>query len=515
MERPEVNLTLDGCWSATSACPAYGIASVVDGDMETFWQSEGDIPHTISTTLYQNYLVKRVGVYIDPTIDDSYCPCEIVVRTGQTQWYGVTCVYTRMACSAYPSGPIPYEADTAMIIGMTEEGVTRMLNADIGFAETVITGVPIPDLTGEGTIPGIADITYSLSDMSLTDVYIESVLARSDMECDPPVLRLTVDKIDLTMAFQYDIKDLKWPFTELSGSGTVFIEGSVNVGFRVAGQTANGLPKVDLHDFNLTMDDIDIQLTGSGAIFQDILNTLMDDLQDLFNDELAPLLFEMAGQALNDMLAAHGCGYESPSYGIVQDFRVSYPHLPVLENGGAFTVGGSMWDWGQMEEGVPLPRKPESLPLLQTDDDLQYFIDSVVFDTMYTANHASLKGEVNPSTVTDPHLLPYLSVEYLTAMGVPLDGYSQEYVSLLIEIDHDIGTVTEVLPSALLANVTGTVDMYVGDSVATGEKVASFRVSVLLAEDVFYDTTAPHSPHIGIYRLPCWLPQDGQCDPDI
>ena len=56
-----------------------------DGNLETFWQSDGTAPHLINIQFPHKTSVTKVCLYMDFTLDESYTAKKITVRAGTTQ----------------------------------------------------------------------------------------------------------------------------------------------------------------------------------------------------------------------------------------------------------------------------------------------------------------------------------------------------------------------------------------------------------------------------------------------
>jgi len=71
-------------WSLSSAKPGFGVDQLRDGNLETYWQSDGPQPHTISIQWVRRMTIEQVSLYVDYSLDESYTPCHISIRAGTT-----------------------------------------------------------------------------------------------------------------------------------------------------------------------------------------------------------------------------------------------------------------------------------------------------------------------------------------------------------------------------------------------------------------------------------------------
>lgn len=71
-----------GVWSLNSAKQGNGILQLRDNSTETFWQSDGPIPHLIDIQFLRKTAVSHVALYLDYKTDESYTPEVISIRGG-------------------------------------------------------------------------------------------------------------------------------------------------------------------------------------------------------------------------------------------------------------------------------------------------------------------------------------------------------------------------------------------------------------------------------------------------
>jgi anaphase-promoting complex subunit 10 len=69
-------------WSVTSAKPGNGVELLRDGQVDTYWQSDGVQPHLVSIQFQKNAHIVEVGLYLDYKSDESYTPSKLSIRAG-------------------------------------------------------------------------------------------------------------------------------------------------------------------------------------------------------------------------------------------------------------------------------------------------------------------------------------------------------------------------------------------------------------------------------------------------
>eukprot|EP00924_Labyrinthula_sp_SR-Ha-C_P013811 augustus_masked-scaffold_5-processed-gene-14.7-mRNA-1 protein AED:0.02 eAED:0.02 QI:0/-1/0/1/-1/1/1/0/212 len=71
-------------WTLSSAKSGNGVAQLRDNETNTYWQSDGQQPHTIHIQFPEYTEVSVVAFYLDFGLDESYTPKKIRFRHGNT-----------------------------------------------------------------------------------------------------------------------------------------------------------------------------------------------------------------------------------------------------------------------------------------------------------------------------------------------------------------------------------------------------------------------------------------------
>ena len=69
-------------WSLSSCKPGFGVDQLRDGTVDTYWQSDGQLPHLVNIQFRRKTTLTDVAVYTDFKLDESYTPAKISVRAG-------------------------------------------------------------------------------------------------------------------------------------------------------------------------------------------------------------------------------------------------------------------------------------------------------------------------------------------------------------------------------------------------------------------------------------------------
>ena len=68
-----------------SSCKSgNSVAQLRDNQLDTFWQSDGHAPHTVSLVFGRKVRVSAVCFYVDYKVDESYTPLKVSVRGGSS-----------------------------------------------------------------------------------------------------------------------------------------------------------------------------------------------------------------------------------------------------------------------------------------------------------------------------------------------------------------------------------------------------------------------------------------------
>lgn len=60
----------------------FGIDQLRDDCMETYWQSDGQLPHLVNIQFQRKTMVSHIYIYTDYKLDESYTPSRISIRAG-------------------------------------------------------------------------------------------------------------------------------------------------------------------------------------------------------------------------------------------------------------------------------------------------------------------------------------------------------------------------------------------------------------------------------------------------
>jgi len=69
-------------WTLSTAKHGNGVSQLRDGNLDTFWQSDGQQPHLITIQFHKLTHVQRLDLYLDYKLDESYTPQQIQIRSG-------------------------------------------------------------------------------------------------------------------------------------------------------------------------------------------------------------------------------------------------------------------------------------------------------------------------------------------------------------------------------------------------------------------------------------------------
>eukprot|EP00297_Palpitomonas_bilix_P014303 CAMPEP_0113892426 /NCGR_PEP_ID=MMETSP0780_2-20120614/15409_1 /TAXON_ID=652834 /ORGANISM="Palpitomonas bilix" /LENGTH=234 /DNA_ID=CAMNT_0000882361 /DNA_START=110 /DNA_END=815 /DNA_ORIENTATION=- /assembly_acc=CAM_ASM_000599 len=82
LPRHWMDVTADASLSCSTAKAGNGPELLLDGNVETFWQSDAQLPHTITLEFQRRMKLKSLCLYISLAEDDSYTPLAFSIRFG-------------------------------------------------------------------------------------------------------------------------------------------------------------------------------------------------------------------------------------------------------------------------------------------------------------------------------------------------------------------------------------------------------------------------------------------------
>uniref|UniRef100_G3MTI4 Anaphase-promoting complex subunit 10 n=1 Tax=Amblyomma maculatum TaxID=34609 RepID=G3MTI4_AMBMU len=84
MERGVRDVGEQAVWSLSSCMRGYGIHQLLDDSIDTYWQSDGILPHEVNIQFARKMPIHAICLYLDYRRDESYTPKRISVRVGYT-----------------------------------------------------------------------------------------------------------------------------------------------------------------------------------------------------------------------------------------------------------------------------------------------------------------------------------------------------------------------------------------------------------------------------------------------
>lgn len=69
-------------WTVSSAKSGNGIAELRDNSTETYWQSDGHLPHYINIEFQRKVTISEVSILLNYKLDESYTPQKLLIRAG-------------------------------------------------------------------------------------------------------------------------------------------------------------------------------------------------------------------------------------------------------------------------------------------------------------------------------------------------------------------------------------------------------------------------------------------------
>ncbi|KAF6213457.1 hypothetical protein GE061_011176 [Apolygus lucorum] len=71
-------------WTLSSCKPGFGVDQLRDELLDTYWQSDGQLPHLVTIQFKRKTTVSDVCIFTDYKLDESYTPSRVSVRAGSS-----------------------------------------------------------------------------------------------------------------------------------------------------------------------------------------------------------------------------------------------------------------------------------------------------------------------------------------------------------------------------------------------------------------------------------------------
>lgn len=78
----ERELEEEAIFTISSAKPGNGVEQLRDNNLETYWQSDGSLPHQINVQFLRKVEVTKVCLYLNHDVDESYTPKKLAISAG-------------------------------------------------------------------------------------------------------------------------------------------------------------------------------------------------------------------------------------------------------------------------------------------------------------------------------------------------------------------------------------------------------------------------------------------------
>ncbi|ELP93081.1 anaphase-promoting complex subunit, putative [Entamoeba invadens IP1] len=79
-------VTREAFVTVSSSRIGYGLSNIFDNDKTTFWQSNGNVPHTITFLFDEIKNFAFVRVYISHSQDETYTPTKLILKIGVSMY---------------------------------------------------------------------------------------------------------------------------------------------------------------------------------------------------------------------------------------------------------------------------------------------------------------------------------------------------------------------------------------------------------------------------------------------
>lgn len=74
----------EATWTLSSAKSGNGAEALRNGETQTYWQSDGSHPHTVTVQFHRRAALSYLAMYCDVRLDESYTPKKVRILSGNT-----------------------------------------------------------------------------------------------------------------------------------------------------------------------------------------------------------------------------------------------------------------------------------------------------------------------------------------------------------------------------------------------------------------------------------------------
>jgi hypothetical protein len=173
----------EAVWSVSSAKPGNGIEMMRDGNVQTFYQTDGAQPHKISIQFLRKTVVAQVRIFLNFQLDESYTPSRIGIWTGSdTHDLRETVVCHLHEPKGWVVIPLPPPA------AVLEFNETGMISPSLPPANRMT--ISPSDVTRPGNEHAVHELDRTIDDTTIPSE-LETTMAPSEVEVDRLVAAMT------------------------------------------------------------------------------------------------------------------------------------------------------------------------------------------------------------------------------------------------------------------------------------------------------------------------------------
>ena len=160
-----IDIGHDAAWSVSTAKHGNGVEMLMDGSPETYWQSDGGHPHTITIRFPKLTLLAGVGVLLNHNADESYTPKCVLCVYGTHERDGQELVANVYRPNGWLIIEPPQEAKGSCFAGAQPQGAAGSWGAPVLLQdEAGSTMTVFPSRLGE-LLPRTSPMHFSASDL--------------------------------------------------------------------------------------------------------------------------------------------------------------------------------------------------------------------------------------------------------------------------------------------------------------------------------------------------------------
>ncbi|CAL6031186.1 Conserved_hypothetical protein [Hexamita inflata] len=305
-------------------------------------------------------------------------------------------VYTQKICNLpnYPS--ILSSEDSTLLISMNKNGMQNYLQCAVKQAPKLMNKTQLPNLAFNLEIEEDFPIDFNFTNISLAKINAETSIDIKSKGFD-------FHNTDITFLFNWNMRETTYPYVSDKGHGEIVITGSdlhidlnIEQDTQCLGDIAGQVKNVQFNAKNINVGIYG----GTSWIFQSILISLVDSLNDKLSNVIADFMKEAVILYVDSLVSSQQNYYQYPMYlNIIKDDRFTQ-NIQVELNQLVFMKSGYTFSLNNLSDQFINQQMINALPIIKNKKQVEYTISKAALNNFLYIFHTYNNIYTNPSVFT-------------------------------------------------------------------------------------------------------------------